>query len=765
MHIHPSVRTLSPVADDVVGRHESSESKDTIVKDEDLMDLDPNNDEVIDVRRSLFDVGADDNMFPADPKIQKYDPIVTLVQDSNKIDQPMQEVDSMEVEPMLAGEVADSNNLYSWGRGEQSLHDDSNDRIPLIDGDEKETFEMIRVSSCLQSKSMIAVATGHNHSACVSSQGMLYVVGKNVNGCVDPNCPVGDVIFRPVLLDCISHIRVLQVSCGLDHTAALSSTGSVLTWGSNLCGQLGRSVHGSQTTCVQSLTSCKPLAMTLGQGRRATSIACGTNYTLVLTEHFAVLACGIASIAGHRDAESWGIPQEIPSLIGFPLVGMSAGDGHACVVTGHGTAYTWGENRNGCCGREFPETLSLPVPLKEPSHSSHSDDVAIAQVACGLDHTVLVTRSGHLLVCGSNYRGQLGIPVSVLQSTSAVKTVLHPRGGSFVSADAGNSHTLVSDTAGDLWVTNINGLQCILKGNPVLTIAAGGDNCIAITLAPRGFKRLKRQFSVSLEFPENRRSLVDDANELLDQMEFSDKRTENTGQQIAQKFEDLLRYPSLMNFILDPLKLEQIFERFLYASDVATKQIMAISIERGMKVGLNSLRGSRRIYPEAVRCLLNFVNFFDIRRDDAIVFDVRGEVISLFCDTVLGVPFEGYNALHDLVTTLYPRTIFVSMLVRPLLLTLNACSKFTIDENQVEHFEPSRRSVPVIVAVLSWLHAMSEKVGLSNPKDFYSDGVSKINIETLFGDLHRMKRASPHERSKNFYICAHLFLLVSCPVL
>ncbi len=113
------------------------------------------------------------------------------------------------------------------------------------------------------------------------------------------------------------------------------------------------------------------------------------------------------------------------------------------------------------------------------------------------------------------------------------------------------------------------------------------------------------------------------------------------------------------------------------------------------------------------------------------------------------------------MTTLYPPQLFISLLVRPLLLTLNACTKSTVDENEVEHFEPSRRSVPVLVAVLSWLHAMSQEAGLADPKDFYSDGVSEINIEILFQDLHRMKKASPLERSRSFHICAHPFLLVS----
>ena len=205
-----------------------------------------------------------------------------------------------------------------------------------------------------------------------------------------------------------------------------------------------------------------------------------------------------------------------------------------------------------------------------------------------------------------------------------------------------------------------------------------------------------------------------------------------------------------------------------------------------MKLGLESLHVGRLMYPEAVRCLLSYIKFFDIRRDKDIVFDVKGELICLYCNTILNIPFEGYRgeffclssfsvlqfiranlcclfflALHDFVLV-YTRGLFISSLVKPLLITLNTCAKFSVDDNEVEHYEPSRRAVPVIVAVLSWLHSISEEMGLSEPSDFYSDAVSTINTETLFEDLYRMKKASPHEKSKHFFLTAYPFLLVSC---
>lgn len=420
-------------------------------------------------------------------------------------------------------------------------------------------------------------------------------------------------------------------------------------------GQLGHRVNGNQkiqSADYQGPTNCRPTGMALGKGRRASTVACGTNYTLVLTQHMSLLASGIPSIAGDRDASKWGTPQEIPSLIGLPLVEVSAGDGHAAVVTAHGSAFIWGENRNGSCARDFPKQLTLPLPVKAPSSTSSqngsnnnrsmvSDDMAIQHVACGLEHTILVTRSGDLLVCGSNYRGQLGIEASKLKSTSKVVLVNHPTGGEFVCAKAGNGHSLLLDSDGDAWLTNINGLKCIIEGKSVLAIAAGGDdNSIGIASAPSGLKSLQRQFSMQVS---DSKSILDTIDTLLEDIESNDASKNTVGREVAKKSEELLRHPSVLNMILDPMQLETLFERIICSCDVATKQNIANSIERGIKLGLESLRGSRMIYPEAVRCLLSYIKFFDIRRDEEIVFDTNGETIIAFCDTILSIPFEGYR--------------------------------------------------------------------------------------------------------------------------
>jgi alpha-tubulin suppressor-like RCC1 family protein len=640
--------------------------------------------------------------------------------DQDGKDDILDDVDMEEAIPLTDDKLV-TNVLYSWGKGIQSMHNDNTDRsIPIDDGNDGDNNA--KVSSRLESKSILSIATGQNHSVCATAQGTTYVVGTNIHGCVDPNLAEGTGIYRPQLFESLSNVRVVQVSCGYDHTAALSSNGSVWTWGSNAYGQLGHRINNNGNNSARDAsfegpTRCRPTGMALGKGRRASSVACGTYYTLVLTTHMSLLACGKALIAGHREPSEFGVPKQLPTLVGLPLVGMAAGDGHAVVITAHGTAFVWGENRHSCCGREYPTELTVPLTMKLPSCQSSSgggcgdglnipDEVAIQDAACGLEHTILVTRSGRLLVCGNNNFGQLGIAASELNSSNTVIPMNHPNGGRFVSAEAGIANSLILDDAGDVWMTTgQHGLQCLLASKSALAISVGGDgNFAIIAAAPTGVKLLQRQFSV--EEIENPTSIVDAVHGMIVELEDGKGDKSNLSQEIARKSEELLRYPSYLNSLfVNPKQLDQLFERLLRVCSADAMQELARAFERGLKGGLDSLRDTRLIHGEAVRCLLQYILFFDIRRDESVVFDLHGETISTFCDTILSVPFEGYKALHSFATSQYTGSLFVKMLVKPLLRTLNICASYTVDENEVEHFTPSRRAVPVIVAVLSRISA------------------------------------------------------------
>ena len=671
--------------------------------------------------------------------------------------------------------------VYSWGAGVQSLHDD----------DDTRTVDKARLSKESRigrpgSAAVLSVATSATHTACATVQGEVLTCGLNREGAVDPDRRDQEIIRRPALLDSLGQTRVLQVSCGLDHTAALTDSGSVLTWGSNKEGQLGHRPTGD----TASTSFCRPRGMLLSGGRRAAAVACGHGFTLVLTTRMSLLACGIPEMSGYHKEDNHHIPSPIPAVEGLPLVSVAAGNRHAAVLTIHGTVFAWGNNSSGCCGRPYPESVTLPVPVHVPdsalekpdgpnpfpnwavwngSNVSLADDVAVVHAACGDEHTVLVTRSGRLLCCGRNNQGQIGLASK--ESVTSVQPVEHPQssaGRHFVTAEAGDGHTLLLDDLGDVWEMGnckMSGPEAVLTGKGVLAIACGGDSRIAI--APGGRGALRRQFSVTSDSVVVEGSLIaHNMEELLESVkdETEDDDLSLSGRELAKRTEELLSYPASLNSLfMDPSELALLYEKLISVGNTQTQQAVATAIERGIKTGLEKLRpdNARMMYPESVRCLLLYIKFFD--RDTAdteVVFDRLGDCISALCETILSLPFEGYKALLTWATSIYPRDLFVSMLVQPLLVQLEYGLEIDVGDNGVEHIHLSRRAIPVIVAVLRWLHSASERVDdIASPQDFYSSGISKIPTENLYNDLAQLKRASKSQRATNFFLCANPFLM------
>lgn len=178
------------------------------------------------------------------------------------------------------------------------------------------------------SPGLVNVSCGHNHTACVTQSGSVYVCGHNEKGCLGLSLSTASnstktTIHKPTRLELSQPI--LQVSCGLHHTAAVTTNGTVLSWGDNQQGQLGHRVNNKSSSSF-----CPPQAMMLSSSSSsnqttpvAAAVACGHYFTLVLTNRMCVFACGADYIAPHGSP----IPVTIPTLIGLPLVFIAKGMG------------------------------------------------------------------------------------------------------------------------------------------------------------------------------------------------------------------------------------------------------------------------------------------------------------------------------------------------------------------------------------------------------------------------------------------------------
>ncbi|KAG7324308.1 hypothetical protein KOW79_012324 [Hemibagrus wyckioides] len=152
-----------------------------------------------------------------------------------------------------------SGTVYTWGHGSHGQLGHGT----LVSEDEPRAVE------ALWGVPMKSVAAGGWHSACIGVGGDLYVWGWNESGQIGlpskglreesqkdkerieadkkENEDTSDVIISiqalPALVDVSEASEIKKVSCGSRHTAAITSTGDLYTWGWGLYGQLG---HGSR---------------------------------------------------------------------------------------------------------------------------------------------------------------------------------------------------------------------------------------------------------------------------------------------------------------------------------------------------------------------------------------------------------------------------------------------------------------------------------------------------------------------------------------
>lgn len=276
--------------------------------------------------------------------------------------------------------------VYSWGRGEDG-------QLGLGDTNDQDEPQLM---DALRGKVVKQIACGSGHTVVLVEDGEVYTWGRGDDGRLGH----GDNGWKyvPRLVEKLQRYCITQITCGSYHTAAVTDSGQLFTWGGGMYGKLGHGDEAGHAT---------PALVEALRASKVAQVACGSRHTVALLSTGRVLAWGDREngVCGHGPDAAEGAPMSRPHAVaglGAQVCSQISACGFHSAALCEGRVYTWGEGKFGRLGHG--NERNAPVPLAVEGLAEHR----IVQVSCGGFHTAAITETGLLFTWGGGEHGQLG---------------------------------------------------------------------------------------------------------------------------------------------------------------------------------------------------------------------------------------------------------------------------------------------------------------------------------------------------------------------
>lgn len=278
----------------------------------------------------------------------------------------------------------------------------------------------------------VAVNSGGKHCLALTTDGEVYAWGEGEDGKLGHGNRMS--YDRPKLLEHLNGMSVADIACGSAHSAAITASGHVLTWGKGRYGRLG---HGD------SEDQLRPKLVEALLGYRAIDIACGSGdaQTLCITDDDNVWSWGDGDYGklGRGGSDGCKLPYKIESLAGLGVIKVECGSQFSVALTKSGAVYTWGKGDFHRLGHGSVDHV------RRPKKVAALQGRKIISIATGSLHCVACSDAGEVYTWGDNDEGQLGDgTVTAIQRPRLVAAL---QGKHIVKVTCGSAHTLALSTS------------------------------------------------------------------------------------------------------------------------------------------------------------------------------------------------------------------------------------------------------------------------------------------------------------------------------
>ncbi|CAA3005289.1 PH, RCC1 and FYVE domains-containing 1-like [Olea europaea subsp. europaea] len=342
------------------------------------------------------------------------------------------------------------------------------------------------------------IACGVRHAAVVTRQGEIFSWGEESGGQLGHG--VGKDVTKPRLVESLSFCHVDFVACGEFHTCAVTTSGELYTWGD---GRHNAGILGQGTDVSHWIP--KRISGPLERLHIAT-VTCGPWHTALIssTGQLFTFGDGTFGVLGHGNREHILYPREVESLAGLRTISVACGVWHTAAVVevivtqssasvSYGKLFTWGDGDKNRLGHGDKESRLKPTCV------TALIDYNFHKIACGHNLTVGLTTSGRVFTVGSTVYGQLGNPRSDGKLPCLVEDNLVSESVEEIACGAYHVAVLTSKNEVFTWGNGANGrlgqgdmedrkmpsLVEALKDRSVKYIACGSNYTAAVCLQKR----------------------------------------------------------------------------------------------------------------------------------------------------------------------------------------------------------------------------------------------------------------------------------------
>lgn len=269
--------------------------------------------------------------------------------------------------------------LFAWGSNSSGQCG--------LENDSSANYHAPKLVKSLATKQIVQIACGQYHALALTNSGELYSFGSNLHGQLGLGFE-SEKVAKPTLVKSLAGVPISFLCCGGNHCFVISKSGAVFGWGKNLYGQLGVNDQLSKSFPTQLRT-----LRSIGVGY----ISCGDDFSVFLTHDGGVFTCGAGAFGqlGHGNYSNEILPRMVMELMGSTVTQVGCGRRHTLTfVPSRKRIYGFGLGGSGqlgagkdCLKSSLPQTVS--GPWVSSTSLTNECDLKIQSIFAGGDHCLV----------------------------------------------------------------------------------------------------------------------------------------------------------------------------------------------------------------------------------------------------------------------------------------------------------------------------------------------------------------------------------------